>query len=240
MPSDYDRYYECFLGGGALFFKTQPESACLYDINSKLIITYQMIQKDVNAIIKELKKHQLKNTKDYYIVARKRFNEERDKLKLAGLFIYLNKTCFNGLYRVNQSGYFNVPYGKYENPLILDEQNLIAVSNLLKKTKIKKQSFECTKIERGAFYYLDPPYHKTFDQYDKNQFNENDHEELRNFCRKIDSGGGLFMLSNSDTPFIRKLYKGFKIESIKAGKSISCKSTGRKKEKELILRNYEQ
>ena len=238
-PSSYNTYYECFLGGGALFFKIQPEKAKLYDINLRLIITYQTIKKNVNDVIRELRKHQKLNSKDYFLACRNKFNKEKSLIKLAGLFIYLNKTCFNGLYRVNKKGDFNVPYGKYKNPKILDEENLINVSKLLKKKTIENKSFENTKIEKGAFYYIDPPYHKTFDQYDENKFNLKDHSNLRNFCKEINRAGGYFMLSNSNTKEIRNLYKNYKIETINVGKSVSCKSSGRGKEKELIIRNYE-
>ena len=238
LPKDYTNYYECFLGGGALFFATQPEKATLSDINHNLIITYAAIKKDVDKVILELKKHKRNNSKEYFLKKRKQFNREKDKFKLAGIFIYLNKTCFNGLYRVNSKGEFNVPYGKYKNPPILDEITLRNVSRFLKTTKLSKKTFDEVKIEKGAFYYLDPPYHKTFDQYDKNQFNLDDHKNLRDFCKKLDKVGAYFMLSNSNTKCIKDLYKGFRIEVIQAGKSVSCKSSGRGKEKELVIRNY--
>ena len=238
MPIKYTCYYEIFLGGGALFFEIRPSRAVLCDINDKLISTYKTIKKSPELVIKELKKHQLNNSKEYYYKKRAQFNKEKDSIKLASLFIYLNKVGFNGLYRVNQSGGFNVPFGKYKNPKIVDEENILNVSKILKKAKIYMKSFDQVKVEKGAFYYLDPPYHKTYDQYDKNQFNFELHKTLASFCKKLNKRGALFMLSNSDTPEIRKLYKEFKIEPIEVGKSVSCKSDGRKKEKELVIRNY--
>lgn len=111
-----------FLGGGALFFEIQPKTAILSDINDKLILTYKAIKQDVDSVIKELKKHEKNNSKEYFYKMRDKFNKEKELIKLASLFIYLNKTCFNGLYRVNQSGWFNVPYGQYNNPRIADEK----------------------------------------------------------------------------------------------------------------------
>ena len=238
IPKEYSNYYEVFLGGGALFFEIQPKTAILSDINDKLILTYKAIKQDVDSVIKELKKHEKNNSKEYFYKMRDKFNKEKELIKLASLFIYLNKTCFNGLYRVNQSGWFNVPYGQYNNPRIADEKNLRNVSELLKKVKLNNKSFNQTKIQSRSFYYLDPPYHQTFDQYDENQFNLSDHEKLRDFCKSLDKNQAFFMLSNSDTKEIRKLYKDFNVETIEANKSVSCKVNGRGKEKELIIRNY--
>ena len=239
LPKDYNTYHELFLGGGALFFKIKPSRSCLQDINKRLIVTYQCVKKDLSKVIKRLKQHQKNHCKEYYLKSREAFNKEKDPVKLAAGFIYLNRTCFNGLYRVNKQGDFNVPYGKYKRPLILDEENLRATSQLLQKARIKHQSFEAAKPRSKDFYYLDPPYYRTYDQYDKSQFNLNDHKKLAEFCRVLDKKQACFMLSNSDTPEIRKIYKGFKIDQIKVARTISCKVAGRQKEKELIIRNYE-
>ena len=235
----FNQYFESFVGGGALFFKLKPKRAHLYDINSKLIITYKVIKKNVNSVIKELEKHNRKHSKEYYMNIRDKFNKESDPLKLAGYFIYLNKTCFNGLYRVNKLGGFNVPMGSYKNPCIVDKSNLENVSKLLQNVEIEEQHFNQTKIVKNAFYYFDPPYHTTYDQYDENKFGEEDHKKLRDFCNSINNANSLFMVSNSNTKFIQNLYKGYCIEKVCVGKSVSCKSTGRTKENELIIRNYE-
>ena len=178
------------------------------------------------------------HNKEYYLNARKRLSEEKNKAKIAALFIYINRTCYNGLYRVNKKGEFNVPMGNYKNPLIVDEENLRNVSSLLQGMDIRQHSFEETALQKGAFYYLDPPYHKTYSGYDGGGFADGEHENLAEFCHKIDKVGGYFMLSNSDTDFVRKLYKGYKIENIMASRSISCKSEGRGKKGELLIRNY--
>jgi len=154
------------------------------------------------------------------------------------LFIYLNKTCYNGLYRVNKSGLFNVPMGKYTNPVILDEDNLRACSKFLRNVTIKQNSFVHCNPQKDQFYYLDPPYHETFSNYDGNGFKGKEHEKLAEFCNKINAKKGFFMLSNSDTPFIRELYKGYNTEIISAARFISCKANGRNKQNELIIRNY--
>ena len=238
VPDNYKTYYECFLGGGALFFKMQPKKAQLYDINKKLIIVYNVIKNDVQLVIRELKKHKKKSSKEYFLKCRDNFNKETDEVKIAAYFIYLNKTCFNGLYRVNKRGDFNVPYGKYKNPNIVDEENLLNISKLFENVIIGDQPFYKTKIEKGSFYYLDPPYHKTYDQYDENKFDIKDHISLGEYCSKLNKAGALFMVSNSDTKEIRKIYRKFNIEVIEVSKSVSCESRGRKKEKELIVRNY--
>ncbi len=238
LPHNYTKYYECFLGGGALFFNIQPKSAYLCDINYKLIATYKALKQDVKSVIKQLKHHKAKHSEKYYYKAREQFNKETDLIKRASLFIYLNKTCYNGLYRVNSNGGFNAPYGKYNNPAIFNEQNLFNISKLLKKAVIKNQSFDKTKIISGAFYYLDPPYHNTYDQYDKNKFNFSCQKQLKSFCKEIDKNGAYFLQSNADTKEVRELYKEFVIETVKVSKSVSCKSHQRRKEKELVIKNY--
>jgi DNA adenine methylase len=170
--------------------------------------------------------------------ARKRLPFEKDNTKLASLFIYLNKTCFNGLYRVNKSGEFNVPMGDYKAPPILDEENLRSASALLQGVKIHQQSFDRVKPKKGGFYYIDPPYHETYSQYDGSGFGDKKHEELAKFCKEIDKIGGYFMVSNSDTDLVRTLYKGYTIEEVSASRSVSCKAHQRGKQNELLIRNY--
>lgn len=238
LPKEYDSYHEPFIGGGALFFAVKPEKAYLSDINFHLVITYQAVRDDVEGLIKQLKIHQKKHSPEYYQMARKKLIKENDKIKIASWFIYLNKTCFNGLYRVNKSGFFNVPIGDYKDPQILDEDTLRNDSQLLQGTEIKQHSFSQIKPKKNAFYYLDPPYHKTYQGYDGSGFGDNEHKALATFCRLVDSTGGYFMLSNSDTPFVRDLYKGYTIEIVSASRMVSCKANQRGKENELIIRNY--
>lgn len=238
IPESYDAYHEPFMGGGALYFALQPKEAYLSDINFHLVLTFKAVRDDVDGLIKQLKVHTRLHNKEYYLKARTKLFIEKDTTKLAALFIYLNKTCFNGLYRVNSKGGFNVPMGDYKNPAILDEENLRNASQVLKKADIEQHGFEHTKIYKNDFYYIDPPYHETYEGYSSAGFGDKEHEKLALFCRKIDEKGGYFMVSNSDTPFVRKLYKGYNIEIISASRMVSCKAHQRGKENELIIRNY--
>ncbi len=239
LPESYNAYHECFVGGGALFFELQPDKAVLADVNFHLTKTYQAIKTDVEAVIKLLKHHTKKHNKTYYLAARELLSEETDTIKIAAWFIYLNKTCYNGLYRANRSGKFNVPMGSYKNPAILDEENLRNASHILQTATIQQQPFQNTKIKKGAFYYLDPPYHKTYDGYNGQGFGDDEHQNLAALCHSIDKAGGYFMLSNSNTEFVKDLYKTYNIEHILASRSVSCKSNQRGKENELLIRNYE-
>jgi len=152
--------------------------------------------------------------------------------------IYLNKTCFNGLYRVNKAGGFNVPMGSYADPALYDEDVLRADSQALQGVTVTCHPFSQTPVVREDFYYFDPPYHKTYDGYNGAGFGDDKHERLATLCREIHAARGYFMLSNSDTPFIRELYNGFTIEQVSASRSVSCKGAQRGKENELIIRNY--
>jgi DNA adenine methylase len=238
IPESYTTYYEPLLGGGALFFSLKPEKACLSDINFHLIITFQTVRDDVEKLIDRLKTHAENHNKTYFLKARERLFTAKDPVEIAAWFIYLNKTCYNGLYRVNRAGKFNVPIGSYKNPAILDEENLRSCSESLKDAEIIQQSFIQVELEKNAFYYLDPPYHQAFSGYDGKGFGDEQHKELAEICNKIDNAGGLFLLSNSDTDFIRSLYKGYEIEKISASRMVSCKGDQRGKEEELLIRNY--
>lgn len=238
LPNEYKTYHEPFLGGGALFFAVKPKEAYLSDINFHLVITFNAVKDEVDGVIKYLKKHDENHNKTYFLKARNLLFTEKDPVKIAALFIYLNKTCFNGLYRVNKSGKFNVPMGDYKNPPILDEENLRATSEALKDALIVQHGFLQIEPVKDGFYYIDPPYHNTYAQYDGSGFGDNEHINLAGFCIRINSVGGFFMVSNSDTPFIRNLYKKYNIERISASRSVSCKGEQRGKEKELLIRNY--
>ncbi|MEG0287367.1 MAG: DNA adenine methylase [Victivallaceae bacterium] len=238
LPLEYTTYHEPFIGGGALFFEVQPRKACLTDINFHLVLTFQAVRDEVDALIKQLKIHGQHHDKDYFLKARDSLFGEKEFVKIAALFIYLNKTCYNGLYRVNKSGKFNVPMGSYKDPAILDEDNLRNASKLLQGIDIQQRPFTQTPIVKGDFYYLDPPYHKTYDGYSGQGFADAEHEKLAQLCHDINKSGGYFMLSNSDTEFVRKLYKIYSIEDVMASRMVSCKSNQRGKENELIIRNY--
>ena len=238
IPKYFCGYHEPFLGGGALFFSLHPKEAYLSDINYNLITTFQEARDHVGSLIKKLKVHEQKHNKEYYLKARVRLSKEKKPVTIASLFIYLNKTCFNGLYRVNKSGDFNVPMGDYKTPLIVDAENLKNVSEALKYASIEQHSFLQAKVIKDDFYYLDPPYHETYSSYDGSGFDEEDHKKLADYCKNIDEKNGYFMLSNSDTRLVRRLYKRYNIEIIKASRSVSCKTKGRGKVNELIIRNY--
>lgn len=239
MPVSFDGYHEAFAGGGALFFATQSNPAHLSDANLHLILTYRAIRDDLGAVIAELAKHQKNHKKEYYLKARKALNSQSDCVKIAALFIYLNKTCFNGLYRVNKAGEFNVPMGSYKNPNILDEENLNSVSRVLQGVELVHHGFEHTPIKKGAFYYVDPPYHQTYSGYGSAGFADKAHQQLADFCHQIDKIGGYFMLSNSNTDFINKIYNKYCIEKVSALRSVSCKANQRGREDECIIRNYQ-
>jgi len=239
IPERFGEYYEPFVGGGAMFWNIpHTAKARISDINFHLIVTYRMVRDEVEAVISRLKYHKKKHAQEYYTDARIKLSETDDPIEVASLFIYLNKTCYNGLYRVNKSGIFNVPIGRYNDPKIVDAENLRKCSQFLVDTDILQQSFSQIKPRKGDFVYFDPPYHETFSAYDGAGFGIKEHEELASLCRQLDQNGIKFMLSNSDTALIRKLYAGFNVENIDASRFISCRGTERKKENELIIRNY--
>ncbi|MDD3694132.1 MAG: DNA adenine methylase [Candidatus Pacebacteria bacterium] len=249
-PDDFDpvtnTYFEPFVGGGAVFFDLLPKKAELSDLNRELVVTYNVIKSDVEKLIKSLKKH--KYDKEYFLKIRSQRVEKLSDLEVASRFIYLNRTGFNGMYRVNSRGEFNVPFGKYKNPLICDEQNLRRVSKVLKNVFIKHQDYKevLKNAKNGDFVYFDPPYYpinktSSFTSYTKESFLDKEQIELRDTFVKLTKRGCFVMLSNSDTPFINKIYsgiKGVKINKIFAGRSINSKASGRGKITEVLITNY--
>ena len=241
IPEKFNRYFEPFVGGGAMFWNIpHAKQSHISDINFHLIITYRMVRDNVEAVISRLKYHKRHHEKRYYMEARNNLSESTNPVEIASLFIYLNKTCYNGLYRVNKLGIFNVPIGRYDDPKIVDAENLRKCSQFLAHADIFHKGFSQIKPQKGDFVYFDPPYHETFSAYDGSGFGIKEHEELAAFCRQLDQNGVRFMLSNSDTQLIRELYIGFNVENIDASRTISCKGAERKKENELIIRNYVQ
>jgi len=238
MPERYGAYREAFVGGGALFFALKPPRTYLSDINFHLILTYRAVRDDVDNLISHLEKHEESHSREYFTNARNRLSAEPDTTKIAALLIYLNKTCFNGLYRVNKAGKFNVPIGSYRDPGIYEEEVLRNDSNLLQGVELFQHPFHQIPVVTEDFYYFDPPYHKAYSQYDGTGFGDPEHKRLAQFCHEINSAGAYFMLSNSDTPFVRSLYRRFHIEKVAATRSVSCKADQRGKENELIIRNY--
>jgi DNA adenine methylase len=250
FPNKIERYFEPFLGSGAVFFfvkKTfNPKEISLSDTNEELIIVFKVVRDNVEELIKSLKKRKALNSREYFYKVRKEEPAKISSVERASRLIYLNKTCYNGLYRVNAKGEFNVPYGKYKNPSIFNEKILREGSRLLKNVKIKVASFEMIldHIKKGDFIYFDPPYMpisktSSFTSYTKDVFLENEQEKLAKVFRQLDKKGCLLMLSNSDHSHIRKLYAGFNIQSIKARRAISCIGTKRGEIKELLITNYQ-
>jgi DNA adenine methylase len=237
-------YYEPFVGGGALFFALHKKlkRAYLSDINRDLILTYIAIQDHPVDLILQLKEHSENNSKQYYLDIRKQ--EPEDLVEIAARFIYLNKTCYNGLYRVNRQGKFNVPYGTYKNPNIVDEKNILACHEALKFAKIEYKDFKTIEPRKGDFVYFDPPYHPTdaisFTEYTKMNFTEKDQEDLMNFARLLHKRGVKMMLSNSDTPYINDLYKRgqFHIQIVQAPRFVNCKADRRNLVREVLITNY--
>jgi DNA adenine methylase len=238
MPKEYGDYVEPFVGGGALFFAVRPNRAFLSDVNLHLVVAYGAVKDNVEDVIGLLKRHEDRHSKAYYLQARRRLAKEVDPAVIASLLIYLNKTGYNGLYRVNGAGEYNVPIGDYVSPNIVDEETLRADSRVLTKASIEQGDFSQVRPRKNAFYYLDPPYHETYDGYSGTGFDDDKHRELAQFCHKIDERGGRFMLSNSDTSLVRALWGKYHVEEIQSTRSVSCKSYSRGKANELVIRNY--
>ncbi|RLJ71586.1 DNA adenine methylase [Hydrogenivirga caldilitoris] len=246
VPKTFNTYIEPMVGGGALLFELMPERGIISDINYELINAYRVIRDNVDELIESLKKH--RNEESYFYKVRAQNPEKLSPVERASRFIYLNKTCYNGLYRENSKGEFNVPFGKYKNPKICDEENLRAVSEFLNSSHVQIlcQDYKdtCELAKKGDFVYLDPPYHPlsktaSFTKYNRYDFTEEDQIELSKVFRELDKKGCYVMLSNSNTEFVKKLYKGYQIEEIEAGRAINCKGEGRKRDKiELLIRNF--
>ena len=240
-------YHEPFVGGGAVFFDLLPKNAKLSDLNNELVITYNVIKNNVEELIKSLQKHIY--DKEYYLEVRAKKVENLSDVEIASRFIFLNRTGFNGLYRVNKSGQFNVPFGRYSNPVICDEDNLRRVSDVLQDVVITHQDYKNVlgTAKSGDFIYFDPPYYpinitSSFTSYTVEGFLEKEQTELRDTFVKLHERGCFVMLSNSDTPFINELYselEGVSINKIIAGRAINSKGSKRGKINEVLITNYQ-
>lgn len=250
IPKQYTTYYEPFLGGGAVLFDIQPKKAIVNDSNSEVINVYQTIKNNVDALIEYLKTH--KNEPDYFYKIREmdRYPDFKNlsELKRASRIIYLNKTCYNGLFRVNSQGQFNVPFGKYKKPNIVNEFVLRAINQYLNKNDVKffDEDFKnaLPGIGKNDFVYFDPPYDPVSDSasftgYTLNGFDKNEQERLKILCDKLDKKDCHFLLSNSATPFILDLYKEYSIIRVSASRAINSIATGRGKIDEVLIKNYE-
>lgn len=252
FPKKFNRYLEPFVGSGAVFFyivqNFKPKEIIISDTNKELINTYEIIRDDVERLIVELKQHKeyhMAEGKKYYLTIRATNPKDLPTLERAARFIYLNKTCFNGLYRVNSKGKFNVPMGSYKNPDIVQEDRLRLVSELLKNVIIKVMSFEKVLdfAKKEDFIYFDPPYYplknkKSFTTYTKDSFMEKEQELLSDVFKKLDEKGCSVMLSNSDTKFIKDLYPNYNIHLVQATRMINCNGDKRGKINEVVVTNY--
>jgi DNA adenine methylase len=249
LPETFHSYHEPFIGGGALYFHLAPKSfSFISDINSELINVYQTIQNQVDLLIEELTNYQ--NNPDYYKSIRELDRDVKVFSKLTSIqraarFIFLNKTCFNGLYRVNSKGQFNVPFGYYKSPKILDTENLINCSVILKNANISctDYRFVINSALAEDFVYFVPPYipdgiSSSFTQYTKDGFGMKEQEDLLDLCRGLHNNGVKWMLSNSSAPIVYKMYEKFNIDTVHVSRSIGCTPTSRKKVNEVIIRNY--
>ena len=268
-PKNIEKYCEPFVGGGAVLFDIletyNPKEVLINDINKELINTYCQIKNNVKDVIKVLKKWQSiyndiseEERQKIYNIKRANYNklifncDDKDLIVKASLFIFLNKTCFNGLYRVNSEGLYNVPKGKYKKPVICDETNLVRISELLKNVEITCGDFEkCEKfIDSNTFVYIDPPYRpltttSSFTSYSKEQFDDSDQVRLGKFIDRLNDKGAKIVLSNSDPKNINKkdnffddLYQNYNIKRIDAKRMINSNGTSRGNVTELLVANY--
>ncbi|MBG1245563.1 DNA adenine methylase [Nostoc sp. NZL] len=244
FPKSYKNYYEPFLGGGAVFFYLQPTAAILTDINAELINTYCCVRDHIEELISILKEHKNRHDKDYYYSVRN--NSSGTDIEKAARLIYLNKTCFNGLYRVNSQGKFNVPLGRYENPNICSEVLLRTASEALSTSKIKQTDFVDVlsyATSSDDFIYFDPPYYPVsetsyFTAYSSDRFAEEQQVQLKDVFEKLAERGVKVMLSNSDCEFIRNLYSSFDIHTISASRAINSNAKKRGKITEVLVTSY--
>lgn len=253
-PEQYNNYFEPFIGGGAVFFSLAPQRAHINDINQTLVQTYKNIKTDVENLIDALGKLEseflVKDTdarKVMYYALREKYNSlHTEDFERSLYFIFFNKTAFNGVYRENSKGGFNVPMGNYKNPRILDADNLRLVSSALNKTTITSHSYfdAVAKAKAGDFVYFDPPYHplsetSSFTSYSKDSFSKEDQINLRDLFSELDKRGVYVMLSNSSAPFIQEIYSGFKQVPVFASRMINSKADKRGKISEVVVLNYE-
>jgi DNA adenine methylase len=253
-PEKYNRFLEPFIGGGALFFSLKPENAYISDINQELIGLYNVVREEVDALVEELKKLEARyrqgDSQEYFYKVRNADREAKyaswSPVKKAARFIFLNKTCFNGLYRVNSKGQFNTPFGFYKNPAIVDANNLRSCSKVLAETEIRHADFGAViaVAEEGDLVYFDPPYvpltsTANFTSYTGEGFDLDMQLKLREVCDELDRMGVLWMLSNSHTKFVLDLYKqDYYVHKVEANRAINCKAEGRGKIKEVIVTNF--
>ncbi|PYS22486.1 MAG: hypothetical protein DMF72_13205 [Acidobacteria bacterium] len=252
FPSRFRRYFEPFIGGGAVFFHLwstlrTPSTAFLFDNNPELINAYIVARDKVEELINVLRVHQRLHSKSYYYDVRRldRDNRQLTDVERAARTVYLNRTCYNGLFRVNSKGQFNVPMGSYASPQILLEPVIRAASAALQSVDIEVRDFRSMPklARRGDFFYFDPPYDPltqtaSFTSYTSDNFNEHDQRELAKVFAALSAKGAYVMLSNSKTPLILSLYKEFRIETVQARRAVNSDAAGRGCIEEVVVLNY--
>jgi DNA adenine methylase len=247
MPARFGSYFEPFLGGGAMFFRLAPERAVLADCNEDLMNLYRCVAWKVEAVIQRLEAHRREHDKDHYYAVRERWNaggQGQPAVERAAAFLYLNKTCYNGLFRVNQKGHFNVPMGRYDEPRICDPAQLRGASQVLRRAELHSGHFadQVADSSAGDFVYFDPPYDPvsptaSFTSYTAASFGSDAQRELAAVVRSLTRRGVHVMVSNSDTPFIRQLYRGLDIEQVAVTRAINSRADARGAVNELIITN---
>lgn len=252
IPKTFSTYVEPFVGGGAVLFEVQPNRAIINDFNHELINIYKVIKDKPNELILALEEHERLNSEEYFYevraLDRNKNYDGMNAIEKAARIIYLNKTCYNGLFRVNQAGQFNSPYGKYKNPNIVNMPVVLAMSKYFNENNIKiidgDYKITLKNLRKGAFVYLDPPYmpissSSSFTGYTENGFDKKQQIELKEECDKLNLKDVKFLLSNSDHPFIRELYKDYEIITVKAKRSINSNGNKRGEINEVLVRNYD-
>ena len=254
FPKKFKNYHEPFLGGGAVFFELyskgllKGKQAYLSDINSELINAYNMVKDNPIELINSLENFKEQHNKEFYYKIREMDRKENfknlSKIERAARFIYLNKTCFNGLYRVNKKGYFNTPIGSYKNPNIADRNTILSASEALQSAIISNKVFNdvSSNASKNDLIYFDPPYYplnvtSSFTAYNENEFLDNEQKELFNVFKKLHIKKCFVFHSNSDTDFIKNLYQNHNINFVQANRFINSKSNGRGKINEVLIRN---
>ncbi len=235
------------MGGAALFFHRRPRRAVLADLNQDLVDTYRVVRDEPHALLEALRPLAEAHDQSLYYERRARYNTRHGigRIERAALFVYLNKTCFNGLHRVNRKGEFNVPCGRYKRPRVLDEDGILAASEALQGVELRHEGFEqvLRYARPGDFVYFDPPYlpvsaTSNFTAYAKETFGPEAHERLRDVFAELDRRGCKVMLSNSDAPLVRALYRHYRIERVAAARAINCNGRKRGPVSELVVLNY--
>lgn len=252
VPEEYDCYYEPFIGGGALFFDLSPKHAVINDSNSELMNVYKVMTDEdkYSKMCKLLNNYEVKNSEEFYYEIRNKDRERKkfDKLNdyaKAARTIYLNKACFNGLYRVNSKGEFNVPYNKKTKVNTYDSENLLVVHMYLNMNDVKILNVDFEEAlktaKKGDFVYIDPPYDQikaSFTSYTEEGFGKDEQIRLAKVYKELDKRGVKVMLSNHNTPLINELYREFNIHVIEAKRNINANGKGRGKVEEVIITNY--